>query len=385
MSSSSPIGARWSVIVAPLFLFGCFVAGDDGGGNENGDDPSGCRVDADCRQGRVCVDLDGNRNDICESGEECACGPTGSGTGGASNGGSAGDTNGGSTTGGTNDGGASDGGTTTGGNAAGGNATGGNATGGNATGGNATGGGAGRGGTSTGGSAGAADCGAYCTKIVAAMCSTATQNACLADCDAATSDCAAETAPALACVVDPAKTIMCQSGAPSITGCDAQLDAWNRCLVCAPATDDVACQTCSKGSCCDEIGDWILAAGSQEFYDCATACTSQTCFDGCEAMYPAAAAANAALGTCQDTSCSEECICGPSTGDDACDTCYKSNCCTEFVDYVLAPNFAEFDACAAGCTTDPCFQDCIDMYPTAGDAFVTLSDCVGASCATQCQ
>jgi hypothetical protein len=185
-------------------------------------------------------------------------------------------------------------------------------------------------------------------------------------------------------VLDPAKMIMCQNGGAAINGCDTQLDAWNRCSVCLPETGDMACATCSKGSCCDEVGNWVLSADSQAFFDCATACTTQACFDGCETMYPAAAAANTALGECQDDSCPEECICAASSSDTTCTACAKGSCCADYVDYLLAPDFADFDTCAAECADDPCFEACIGMYPTAGAAFDALSTCLNGSCMTQC-
>jgi hypothetical protein len=379
MSSSSPI-ARWSVVIAPLFFFGCFTASDGGGDDDDdgGNSQPGCRVDADCRAGRVCLELDGDGDGLCAEGEKCSCGPPDA-SGGSSNGGTGGGDTGGSTTGGSGDGGTATGGNATGGNATGGNATGGSATGGNATGGSAT------GGSSTGGSSGAADCGAYCTRVLGAMCASFTEAQCLADCNGVAMDCPAEAPAVVECVVDPANPITCLSGAPVIDGCDPELEARDRCIVCAPETGDMACVTCSKGNCCDEIGDYVLSPDGQAFYDCASVCTTQACFDGCVSMYPVAGAANLALGTCQDTSCPEECICEAATDDDACDTCYKANCCAEFVDYVLAPNALEFDECAAACADDLCIQECADAYPEAGAAFLTLIDCVDQSCATQCQ
>jgi hypothetical protein len=389
MSSSSPIGARWSLIAVPLFLFQCFVACGDSGSSENDDDDSrsGCRVDMDCREGRVCLDLDGDHDQLCESGEECACGPAGSGDGGGSSGGTGGDTSGGSTTGGANDGGAGDGatgGSQTGGNATGGNATGGNTTGGNATGGNVT-GGAGSGGAGTGGSAGAADCGAYCSRVVGAMCTTPTEAACLLECNALADDCPAEAPAVMACVADTRNAITCLSGSPVISGCNPQLDARDRCLICLPATGDGTCTACSKGSCCDEAGDYALAPDAVDFYDCASPCLDQACFDDCIADFPIAGAALIALVECENVACPEECICEVVTGDDPCTTCYKSSCCAETVDYSVASDVEEFEACANQCSSDPlCIEDCADSFPEAGSALRAWSDCVDQECLAEC-
>jgi hypothetical protein len=395
MSSSSPIGARWLVIAVPLLFVGCFVVGDGGSGDDEGDDgdgASGCRRDAECRQGRVCLDLNGNRNDTCEEGEDCACGSPGSGNGGSSGGGTGGDT---SVGGGANDGGAGDGGSTTGGNATGGNETGGNATGGNATGGamggNATGGslagGAGRGGSATGGSAGAgtADCGAYCARVVGAMCTQPSQAACLAECDALAEDCPAEAPGVMACVVNPSNTITCLSGSPVINGCNPQLDARDRCLICLPATGDGTCAACSKGSCCDEAGDYGLASDGAAFYECASPCADQVCFDACVEDYPIAGNALIALVECENMSCPEQCICEVITGDDSCTSCYKSSCCAETVDYTNAPDVKGFEVCANACGDDAlCIEDCADDFPEAGAALRAWTDCVNQECLAEC-
>jgi hypothetical protein len=362
---SSSIGGRFALWVAPLLFFGCFVAGEDKSNEGDDDDSStGCQNDEDCRAGRVCIDTDGDLDGLCEGDEECACGfPPGSGGTGNTNGGS---------------------GNATGGSATGGSATGGSATGGSATGGTATGGGA-TGGNGTGGSTGNADCGGYCDRIEAAMCAAIDRPACLSGCDSFSAACSAEAGPLLGCIADPANQVSCMSGSPTIQGCDAEIEAMDRCFACAPETADMECATCTKTSCCDELGDYGLASDVQGFYDCVSACTTNECFDGCVTSYPVAGAAALELVDCQNASCSEPCICEVTTDDDACSTCFKESCCAEYVDYALSTDLEEFETCAVACADDTaCIEDCASSSPVAGANYVTFTDCVYGSCATEC-
>ena len=368
MSCFRPIAARVALSVAPLLFFGCFTAGDDEGGDEGGDDdtPTGCRTDDDCRAGRVCIDVDGDLDGLCESDEDCSCGPPpGAGGTGSSNGGSSGNATGGSSEGG-------------GGNGTGGNATGGAATGGNGTGGNAT------GGSGTGGAA-PEGCEGYCDRIVGAMCATTDRNVCITECGSFSASCPAEAPPVLACIANPANAVACMSGVPTIMGCDAEIEAMDRCFICVPETGDMQCETCSKTSCCEELGDYNLAPDVQGFFTCLDACTTNECVDGCITTYPVAGAAAVELVDCQNTTCAEPCICEVTTDDDVCSTCFKGSCCSEYVDYLQSSDIEGFEMCAVECPDDLCVEACAGEFPVAGENFWTWNDCVYGSCATQCQ
>jgi hypothetical protein len=265
----------------------------------------------------------------------------------------------------------------------GGATTGGNATGGNATGGRAT-GGAGMGGSSTGGSSGAGVCGPYCDRLVGAMCSSVTPTSCATECNSLAMDCPAEASAVRTCVANPANTISCVSGAPAISGCDDELDARDRCLICVPETGDGTCNACSKTTCCAELGDYGLASDGQSFYSCANACTTQACLDACISQFPVAGAAFGDLVDCQDTDCAEPCICEVTASDDACSTCYKRGCCPETVIYTTAPDIGAFEDCAVPCTSNDCINACIDQFPEAGAAFVAWSDCLYVDCNGEC-
>jgi hypothetical protein len=404
MSSSS--GARFLLLVVPLLFFGCFVAGEDKNNDEDEDEPSGCRNDADCRAGRVCIDVSGDFDGLCEGSEDCSCGPPGSGgAGGNATGGVGGNATGGSTMGdcrsdldcregrvcvdldGDRDGfcesseecGCASLGTGGTGNSNGGSGTSGNANGGATTGGSAT------GGSSTGGASGGSDCGVYCDRIAAAMCATTDTPACLSACASFSADCPMEAPPMLACIADPTNTVSCMSGSTVIQGCDAELEAMDRCFICVPETADMECMSCSKENCCEALGDYNVAPDVQGFFDCVNACTTSACFDGCVTSFPIAGAAALAMVDCQNTSCAEPCICEVTTNDDACATCYKGSCCTEYVAYSLASDLEGFETCAVECLDDLCIDDCANSFPVAGNAFWTWSDCAAESCSVQCQ
>jgi hypothetical protein len=402
MSSLGLIRWRALFFVAPLLLFSCFTAEDDTGDESDDGDVKGCRDDGECRLGRVCVDLTGDRDNFCETGEDCACAPPGTGgsggsssggssSGGASNGGNAGCTMDtqcsgtlvcvdsirgdgddfceenevcecrGAGTGGTS--GTGNGGASSGGASSGGSAT---------------------GGAATGGSSGGGSCGAYCARLLAAMCAATTEAACLGDCGELAAECPSETTALSACVANPANPVSCQAGQTVVDGCDSQIDDIGRCAACVPQATDTSCGTCSKTSCCDEFANYNLAPDVDAFYACASACTTTQCFDACVLASPVAGTAYSALAECQDDSCVEPCICGASTSDDACDTCYKSSCCTEYAAYVLSPNALEFENCALDCADDTCFEACVDQYPAAGASYLGWVACIDANCATDC-
>jgi hypothetical protein len=379
MSSHGIAGVRWFLVVVPLALYGCFTTGDD---EDDGGDGSGggCTADADCRLGRVCLDLDGNQDDVCDEGERCACGEPGSvGTGGSSNGGSSGSSNGGASNGGASNGGASNGGASNGGASNGGASNGGSATGGDATGGTSS------GGSATGGSSGSPSaCGPYCERLVEAMCAGTVEETCLTQCGELAAACPAELPALSTCVADPANTVACMAGQTVVQGCDAQIQATDRCLVCAPQTTDTMCQTCGKSNCCEPLADYNLAPDAEAFFTCASPCTTAECFDACVAMYPVAGAAIGEVIDCQNGSCAEPCICQADAEDTPCRACNKTSCCSEFVDYSLTADVAEFEECAIPCTTDACLDDCIAQFPEAGAAYGPWSECLDTNCLDVC-
>jgi hypothetical protein len=218
------------------------------------------------------------------------------------------------------------------------------------------------------------------------MCAATSESACLTDCNELATACPEELPALSACVADPANTVACMSGQTSIMGCDSQIDALDRCFICVPAAADSECLTCGKADCCEPLADYNLASDGQSFYDCAVACTTQACFDGCVTMYPVAGAAITELTECQNESCAEPCICAPADGDNACLTCAKTSCCAEYVDYSLSADVIDFETCLGACADGdtPCAEACVTQYPVAGGTYLELTTCLDASCLDAC-
>ena len=155
------------------------------------------------------------------------------------------------------------GGSATGGSATGGSATGGSATGGSATGGSATGGSA-TGGSATGGTGGSSPgCASSCARIVGAACGTTTQEDCVAGCNALTTSCAAAIGPYNECVSNPANAITCDATTMTagIAGCDDVIRDLSVCGICLPDSMDMACGTCTRSTCCDELQAYAQRRG----------------------------------------------------------------------------------------------------------------------------
>jgi hypothetical protein len=215
---------------------------------------------------------------------------SGDGGGGGSSGASGSSTGGSSGVSGASTGGASTGGASTGGASTGGASTGGAST----------------GGASTGGTAGGSDgCEAACARVVAAACGTTTQADCVAGCDELTTTCADEVPPYTECVSNPANAITCnaETMAADIAGCDDVIRDLSVCGICLPTADDMACGTCTRGTCCDALQAYVRSADVEAFDACVTPCTDQACVDACTAASPLAGAAYATIGDCQIDSC----------------------------------------------------------------------------------
>ncbi len=80
------IVGRTAATLFALSLSACFGSSAEKDDSDD-DNRDGCRLDGECPRGRVCVDIDGNRNDICEGTETCACGTLTPSTGGSGGGG----------------------------------------------------------------------------------------------------------------------------------------------------------------------------------------------------------------------------------------------------------------------------------------------------------
>jgi hypothetical protein len=272
--------------------------------------------------------------------------------------------------------------TSTGGAGTSGASSGGAGTSGASTGGTAT------GGASTGGTGpGSPGCESACARVIAAACGTTTQAECVEGCESLSTACAAEVPAYTECVSNPANAITCNTAAMTaeIAGCDDVIQDLSVCGVCLPTEGDMACGTCARSSCCDELQTYVAASDIQVFDACVTPCEDQACVDACTAASPVAGAAYAALGDCQIGDCGEECVCEANPDDPECIACLKVGCCGDLVPYAAAPDVADFVACIEPCAADQaCIDSCISDFPEAGNAYSTLITCAGDSCLSEC-
>lgn len=86
----------------------------------------------------------------------------------------------------------------------------------------------------------------------------------------------------------------------------AVVNAKDEANACAAASDDDACTSCMKGSCCEEAkscnGDCLA------IFDCADTCgEDEACIDTCIAEHPAGMGPVQAIVTCVQTSCAAKC------------------------------------------------------------------------------
>jgi hypothetical protein len=348
-----------SVVVSSFVVLGAWTAGCGSDAKSSDDDDDGGKGGGAVLGGGAGGTTGGSGGATGGSG-----GATG-GTGGAT-GGSGGATGGtGGATGGT--GGATGG---AGGSQAGTTATGGSA-----------------GTMATGGSAGApmgvGDCDEACTKLLAAQCG-GTLAVCISNCNQLQTLCATETPAYLSCTLEPASSVTCGTEGPIVTACEAEDREISICLACEPLTTDTECVSCSRTNCCSSIETYLRASDVEAFETCITPCADVACAEACRTASPIASAADEALGECQNDSCAEPCICGARTGDTACLTCAKTNCCAELLPYALASDVAGFSTCLDACADQACADACIADFPVAGPAFQTYSDCALAACPTEC-
>jgi hypothetical protein len=199
-----------------------------------------------------------------------------------------------------------------------------------------------------GGSGKRPSCAQLCARIEAPECPNAAPD-CLAACEEdfeATPKRCEDELDALARCFGRATFTCDEDGVPAADRCEQQLDRWARCLESAPSDPDEgnnggnsgggnnnggnngggnnnggngdgssdlceadpsdnACDSCLKGSCCDEIS--ACGPDCQAILSCVELCWDEECIDGCLEEYPAGVQQVAALSTCVATSCEASC------------------------------------------------------------------------------
>jgi hypothetical protein len=74
--------------------------------------------------------------------------------------------------------------------------------------------------------------------------------------------------------------------------------------------NDPTCGACADGNCCPEIQICDGSADCVALLECYGPCTTQTCFDNCDASHATGAAQMADINECLSTECSVECPAG---------------------------------------------------------------------------
>jgi hypothetical protein len=76
--------------------------------------------------------------------------------------------------------------------------------------------------------------------------------------------------------------------------------------------------------------------------------------------------------------------CLPDSNDDACLTCTKSACCTEYKALPADSHFGDWVDCNTACSDVACQDGCQAQYPTAAQKFQNIRDCQNTNCAAAC-
>jgi hypothetical protein len=72
-------------------------------------------------------------------------------------------------------------------------------------------------------------------------------------------------------------------------------------------TPQDTCEQCLAASCCSETEACLTGSACDQFYQCASPCTTQTCVDTCRETNPSGASAYDSLRTCAQAYCPTTC------------------------------------------------------------------------------
>jgi hypothetical protein len=205
-------------------------------------------------------------------------------------------------------------------------------------------------------------------------------------------------------------TVTVGPGTPSDGGCDP---FFSNCTDGA-ATDSGAdtsvkpnlCNECLFGQC---SGQWAVcqqstsAGGCMSIYQCAIACSDQTCVNNCYAagsvdgkkayLSLAKCDVDGQCGTCQSACNTPPASCqvpDGGTGTDAsvvqsCTDCTTNKCASQKTACAKDTDCDQYTQCLAVCKDVPCINACGLAHPTGQAASKALGDCTTQQCATECQ
>ena len=159
--------------------------------------------------------------------------------------------------------------------------------------------------------------------------------------------------------------------------------------VCGITWDSRAdCQTCMDDACCAEQLECASGQPCDAWYQCAVACTTGTCVDGCDTSFAAGRAAYDALSDCWESSCQTDQACMYQACEsgllftsnfESCATCLGTSCCAQTTACMMD------QGCATCATGDPSAlpANCTDGSATA-NLYTAWETCTDASCAKDC-
>lgn len=79
-------------------------------------------------------------------------------------------------------------------------------------------------------------------------------------------------------------------------------------------------------------------------------------------------------------------MCAPASGDVACTTCFKANCCSQLSACDASQDCVNLVNCINQCASgdNACIQSCENSYPNGVTPLDNLGACINSSCSTQC-
>jgi hypothetical protein len=151
-------------------------------------------------------------------------------------------------------------------------------------------------------------CIAWCEKQAEAACPGGTpREQCPGACDLLTPDisCAKEYAATADCIRSKARFACLSPGRVEMYGCWGDIGPYLVCAACLPATNDDACDTCTKTTCCEQRKAYYSHPDLGPFTDCVGDCGGQdagsACTQACGARFPELQATVRALTDCIST------------------------------------------------------------------------------------
>jgi hypothetical protein len=152
----------------------------------------------------------------------------------------------------------------------------------------------------------------------------------------------------------------------------------NSCQTACQKVVNANCGDVAASACASSCGPVASCASELEsYYSCISSKATVTC-DATTSLVAGCDAEDKGLNVCS--------VCQPAAGDDACDTCTETSCCTQLKAYVSASDVESFYACisAPTCTTQACVDTCVSTFPVAGKAYGAAITCQGTSCVKGC-